>query len=273
MMSLTSFYSFGLIFLRHASVIFRNVAMYLHLVVNRVRSHTSGRGRLDLGGKVIEQDDPFIVPANSTLWSEVTCPYEYILRIYGPNHFSKFIDTLKPDLRLQDPVLFGLALEVMDAVHFGAILVDDIADHSLLRKGEPSAHRLYGSSETINRAYLRILEIVNKCHVQRPSLVPYILTNLEQIHKGKYCFSPQSLNPDSYFLGQDISLVWRRDGFEDYTDQESALKAYRQSAHLKTGALFRLLGQLVYGSHEKDALMSQVGCVSMVLRFLPEILS
>ena len=199
-MSLTSFYSFGLVFRRLAGVAFRNVAIYLHLVVSRVRPRTFGRRRLDLGDKVIEQGDPFIAPANSNLWSEDTCPYEYTLRIYGPNHFSKFIDTLKPDLRLQDPVLFDLTLEVMDAIHFGAILVDDIADHSLLRKGKPCAHRLYGSSETINRVYLRILEIINKCLVQRPSLVPYILTNLEQIHKGKNCFSPQSLNPDSHFF-------------------------------------------------------------------------
>ena len=266
-MFLTSFYSFGLVFVCNA---FRNVAIYLHLVMNRVRSRTFGRRRSGLSSKVTEKDDPFIAPANSTLWSEPACPYEYILRVYGRNHFSKFIDTLKPELRLQDPVLFGLALEVMDVVHFGAILVDDIADHSSLRKGEPCAHRLYGSSETINRVYLRILEITNKCLVQRPSLVPYILTSLEEIHKGKKCISPQSLTPDSRFLGQDISLVWRRDGFEDCTDRESALKTYRQSAYLKTGALFRLVGQLVYGSHEKDALMSQVGCVSMVLLFLRE---
>ena len=187
-MSLTLCYSFGLVFRRLAGVAFRNVAIYLHLVVNRVRPRTFGRRRLDLGGKVIEQRDSSISSANSTVRSEVTCPYEYILRIYGSNHFSKFIDTLKPDLRIQDPVLFGLTLEVMDAIHFGAILVDDIADHSLLRKGEPCAHRLYGSSETVNRAYLRILEIINKFLVQRPSLVPYILTNLEQIHKGNIAF-------------------------------------------------------------------------------------
>jgi len=60
-------------------------------------------------------------------------------------------------------------------------------------------------------------------------------------------------------LGQDISLVWRRDGFENFPDQESALKAYRHCAYLKTGALFRLLGQLVFASHEKDELMSKVG--------------
>ena len=59
--------------------------------------------------------------------------------------------------------------------------------------------------------------------------------------------------------GQDMSLVWRRDGFEHTLDQESALDIYRHSAYLKTGALFRLVGQLVFGSDEKDKVMSQVG--------------
>lgn len=172
----------------------------------------------------------------------VSCPYEYILSIYGRNHFSKFVDTLRPHLRSQDPTLYGLVLEVMDAIHFGAILVDDVADKSLLRKGKTAAHCIFGSSETINRAYLRILEVIAKCSKERPSLVPFILTNLTQIHKG-----------------QDISLVWRRYGFHDCNDRKTALHMYRDCASLKTGALFRLLGQLLFESHEKDELMSQVG--------------
>ena len=42
-------------------------------------------------------------------------------------------------------------------------------------------------------------------------------------------------------------------------DQESALKLYRHSAYLKTGALFRLVGQLVFGNHDQDEVMSAVG--------------
>ena len=56
-----------------------------------------------------------------------------------------------------------------------------------------------------------------------------------------------------------MSLMWRRDGFMHTLDQESALNIYRRSAHLKTGALFRLLGQLVSGRDEKDEVMSQIG--------------
>lgn len=61
--------------------------------------------------------------------------------------------------------------------------------------------------------------------------------------------------------GQDISLVWRRDGFELYLDQNTALNTYKECASLKTGALFRLVGQLVFGSHEKDKVMTEFGSV------------
>ena len=120
-----------------------------------------------------------------TLENGSSCPYEYILSVYGRNHFSKFVDTLRPDLSSQDPSLYGLVLEVMDAIHFGAILVDDVADKSLLRKGKSAAHCIFGPSETINRAYLRIMEVIGKCTQERPSLVPFVLDNLAQIHKGR----------------------------------------------------------------------------------------
>lgn len=112
------------------------------------------------------------------------CPYDYILQVYGRNHFENIVNNLDPDLQTRDSVLFALTLEIMDAIHFGAILVDDIADNSMLRKGKPAAHLLFGSSETINRAYLRIFEVITKCVKERPSLVPFILESLSQIHKG-----------------------------------------------------------------------------------------
>jgi len=130
---------------------------------------------------IIEPKTPVTSQTNLGLRNGIKCPYEYILYVYGKNHFSRFVDTLKAGLRSQDPGLFELVLQIMDAIHFGAILGDDVADNSLLRKGKSAAHCLYGSSETINRAYLRILEVIARCYKQRPSLVPYILLALTQV--------------------------------------------------------------------------------------------
>jgi Polyprenyl synthetase len=120
----------------------------------------------------------------NTKYRAIQCPYEYILAIYGRWHFGKLVHALDPALETRDPALFGLILEIMDAVHFGAILVDDVADNSVLRKGELAAHHIYGASETINRAYLRLLEVTVKCTRLRPALTPFLLECLTQIHKG-----------------------------------------------------------------------------------------
>jgi len=121
-----------------------------------------------------------------TKYRATQCPYEYILAIYGRWHFAKFARVLDPTLETRDPELFGLVLDIMDAVHFGAILVDDVADNSILRKGEPAAHHIYGASETINRAYLRLLEVVVKCAQSKPALAPFLFESLVHIHKGMW---------------------------------------------------------------------------------------
>ena len=112
------------------------------------------------------------------------CPYDYLLNIYGSQHFRKIVSFLNPGLQDQDAKLYGLVLEILDAVHFGAILVDDIADNSMLRKSEVAAHRIYGSSETINRAYLKIFDVITKCQKERPELMPFILESITEIHQG-----------------------------------------------------------------------------------------
>ena len=129
----------------------------------------------------------------ATASREFECPYEYILQAYGRNHFSNIIDILDPQLESRDPNLFELILEILDAIHFGAILVDDVADNSLLRKGKLAAHHIYGSSETVNRAYLRILEVMEKCRQQQPLLIPFVMENLTQIHQGYRCFPFQKV--------------------------------------------------------------------------------
>ncbi|KAF2685265.1 terpenoid synthase [Lentithecium fluviatile CBS 122367] len=181
---------------------------------------------------------------NSSTTRAISCPYTYLLDIYGPHHFEKIISHLRPGLPKQDPYLHALALEVLDAVHFGAILVDDVTDNSVLRKGQPAAHHVYGPSETINRAYLVILNVVMKCQRERPELVPFILECVTEIHQG-----------------QDDSLVWRRDGFPfaSHADFSEAQQRYRKCALMKTGAMFKLVGQLITCSHELDDLMNEYG--------------
>lgn len=118
-----------------------------------------------------------------------------------------------------------------------------VTDDSDCRHGLPAAHRFWGSGETANRAYLALVRVMDKTARDFPTLLPFLVANLREILEG-----------------QDLSLVWRRDGTDSLpSTYEARLAAYRRSAWLKTGALFRLVGQLVAEGPEHDALMTQVG--------------
>ncbi|RDA95729.1 hypothetical protein CP533_1105 [Ophiocordyceps camponoti-saundersi (nom. inval.)] len=175
---------------------------------------------------------------------DIECPYEYLVRLYGRHHFKPFVDEFQPTLKQDDPVKYTLVLDIMDAVHFALILVDDISDDSYRRKDQPTAHLLYGASETANRAYLVLTTVINRALRERQVLGVELMKALEKILQG-----------------QDMSLVWRRDGLESFRYKgEESIMAYKNMAMLKTGTLFILLGRLLTdGGDSLDDLMTRFG--------------
>ncbi|EAW12090.1 polyprenyl synthetase family protein [Aspergillus clavatus NRRL 1] len=176
------------------------------------------------------------------------CPYSYIRKIYGRHHWAPFIEKLSPGLKEDDPGKYEIVNEIMDAIHLCLILVDDISDGSDYRKGHTAAHRIYGPSETANRAYYRVTQLLRKTTVEFPQLAPWLMQDLEDI-----------------LAGQDLSLVWRRDGlssFPNHAPERDA--AYRRMASLKTGALFQLLGHLVLEDSSMDKTMTQIAWYSQL---------
>lgn len=111
-----------------------------------------------------------------------------------------------------------------------------------MRKGKPAAHRIFGPSETCNRAYLKLMEMFVRCSAENPALLPVVLHHVTAIHRG-----------------QDDALVWRRDRRLPATCAE-ALRKYKQISDDVTGSLFRLCGQLVtWGSTTHDQQLTLLG--------------
>ncbi|KKK13523.1 hypothetical protein ARAM_006149 [Aspergillus rambellii] len=181
-----------------------------------------------------------IGPKHPESRTSIECPYSYIRQLYGKYHWAPFVHKLSPGLKDEEPVKYKMILEIMDAIHLCLMLVDDISDNSDYRKGKPAAHKLYGRSETANRAYYRVTQMLNATVQRFPNLAPFLMQNLEEILQG-----------------QDLSLVWRRDGLSSLpAAADEKLAAYRKMASLKTGALFRLLGQLVLENKSADHTMT-----------------
>ncbi|RAH74449.1 terpenoid synthase [Aspergillus aculeatinus CBS 121060] len=176
------------------------------------------------------------------------CPYAYIRQIYGKYHWAPFVHKLSPTLKTDDPAKYKMVNEIMDAIHLCLMLVDDITDNSDFRKGKPAAHKIYGPSETANRAYYRVTQILNETVQRFPKLAPFLMQNLEEI-----------------LAGQDLSLVWRRDGLSVFpTSHTERVAAYQKMASLKTGALFRMLAQLVKEDTSMDETMTTLAWCSQL---------
>nr|Q9C448.1 RecName: Full=Prenyl transferase paxC; AltName: Full=Paxilline synthesis protein C [Penicillium paxilli]AAK11529.1 PaxC [Penicillium paxilli] len=171
------------------------------------------------------------------------CPYEYLRKSYGKHHWAAFVDKLSPNLQNEDPAKYRMVLETMDVIHLCLMMVDDISDGSEYRKGKPAAHKIYGAPETANRAYYRVTQILAQTATEFPRLSPWLMTDLRDILEG-----------------QDMSLVWRRDGVNGFPGTASErTAAYKRMVLLKTGGLFRLLGHLTLENNSMDEAFSTLG--------------
>ncbi|KAL4748886.1 hypothetical protein BDW72DRAFT_179256 [Aspergillus terricola var. indicus] len=194
------------------------------------------------------QKDRLIGTQNPDKITGIECPYAYLRETYGHHHWAPFISKLSPTLESEDPSKYHLVNEIMDAIHLCLMLVDDISDGSDCRKGRPAAHKIYGPSETANRAYYRVTQFLAKTVLEHPRLAPWLLQDLENI-----------------LHGQDLSLIWRRDGPSSMpADPHQRAEMYRQMASLKTGSLFRLLGHLVLEDRTMDEPLTQVAWYSQL---------
>ncbi|OOQ86348.1 putative Geranylgeranyl diphosphate synthase [Penicillium brasilianum] len=176
------------------------------------------------------------------------CPYEYFREVYGKYHWASFVHKLSPNLQNDDHSKYLMVLEIMDTIHLCLMLVDDISDGSEYRKGRPAAHNIYGPTETANRAYYRVTQILNQTIKEFPNLAPWLTQDLQDILEG-----------------QDMSLVWRRDGIGGFPIRaQDRVEAYRRMASLKTGSLFRLLGHLVLENDSMDETFTVVAWYSQL---------
>ncbi|KAJ5215203.1 geranylgeranyl pyrophosphate synthase [Penicillium cinerascens] len=128
--------------------------------------------------------------------------------------------------------------DVIGMLHTASLLVDDVEDSSLLRRGFPVAHNIFGVPQTINSAnymYFRALEKAQT--LKSPDATRIIVYELLQLHRG-----------------QGMDLYWR-DSLVCPTERE-----YLDMVGKKTGGLFRLAVKLMQAESPKTV---PQGCVPL----------
>jgi geranylgeranyl pyrophosphate synthase len=113
---------------------------------------------------------------------------------------------------------------MVEIAHNGSLIVDDIEDGALQRRGEPAEHIKFGMDLALNAGNLmyflpaRVIDTTSFTDSQQLILHRFYVEDLVRLH-----------------FGQGLDILWHRD-HENIPTQEQ----YREMCRLKTGGLSRL---------------------------------
>ncbi|KAI0404815.1 terpenoid synthase [Xylaria palmicola] len=149
-------------------------------------------------------------------------PYRYVSSLPSKGIRDMVVDGIQAWLDVP-PQSAAIIRSVVKTIHNSSIMLDDLQDGSQLRRGNPSAHVIFGEAPTINSAifqYLRATAELRK------------LTN-------PLCLDIFVEEMRSLFVGQGYDLHWTS------RVQCPSVEEYLQMVDGKTGGLFRLLARLM----------------------------
>ncbi|VIO87614.1 geranylgeranyl pyrophosphate synthetase, putative [Brugia malayi] len=163
--------------------------------------------------------------------AQLLAPYQYILKLPGKQLRSQLAKAFNFWLQVDVEVLDSI-MTVVEMLHNASLMIDDIEDSSLLRRGLPVTHSIYGIARTINTANYVYFAALSRC---------ILLGKFEAVE----IFTEQLLE---LHRGQGKELYWR-DIVQCPTEEE-----YEQMAMQKTGGLFALTVQLMelFGKKQYD---------------------
>lgn len=165
-------------------------------------------------------------------------PFEYLNGQRGKDFRSQLIAAFNTWLDVSAESL-EVITKVVGMLHTASLLIDDVEDNSLLRRGLPVAHSLFGVPQTINSAnyvYFYALEELQK--LNNKEVISVYAEELLNLHRG-----------------QGMDLFWR-DTLTCPTEDE-----YLEMVGNKTGGLFRLGIKLMQAESRAT---KKVDCVPLV---------
>ncbi|KAF9910416.1 geranylgeranyl pyrophosphate synthetase [Linnemannia zychae] len=156
-------------------------------------------------------------------------PYTYICSNPGKEMRTELIEAFNIWIKVP-PQELAIITKVVKMLHTSSLLVDDIEDDSVLRRGEPVAHKIFGVPATINCAnYVYFLALAELNKVSNPKMLTIFTEELLCLHRG-----------------QGMELLWR-DTLTCPTEEE-----YIAMVNDKTGGLLRLAVKLMQAASESN---------------------
>ncbi|KAK6544760.1 hypothetical protein TWF694_001443 [Orbilia ellipsospora] len=152
---------------------------------------------------------------------EVLEPFEYVKSMPSKKVRHALIDAL--DIWYQAPPdSVELIKKIIDTLHTSSLIIDDIEDNSDLRRGQPAAHMVFGTPQSINTANFLLITTIEDVQKLSSSAVSIYAEELKNLH-----------------IGQGSDLKWT---FQGACPSELE---YIQMIDGKTGGLFRMASRFM----------------------------
>lgn len=164
---------------------------------------------------------------HGTEWSRekekiVLGPFDYMYGHPGKDIRKQLIAAFNAWLRVPEESLV-IITKVVGMLHTASLLVDDVEDSSILRRGIPVAHGIFGTAQTINSAnYVYFGALQELLKLGNPEAIKIYTDELCNLHRG-----------------QGMDLFWR-DTLTCPSEDD-----YLEMVGNKTGGLFRLAVKLM----------------------------
>ncbi|RYP37470.1 hypothetical protein DL767_002943 [Monosporascus sp. MG133] len=164
-------------------------------------------------------------------------PFSYLYAIPGKDFRALMVNAFNTWLDVPQESL-DIITKVVGMLHTSSLLIDDVEDNSILRRGLPVTHSIYGTAQTINSAnYVYFIALQELQKLNNPRAVDVYTEELINLHRG-----------------QGMDLFWR-DTLTCPTEED-----YLEMVGNKTGGLFRLAIRLM----QAESRETSIDCVPLV---------
>jgi len=192
----------------------------------RTDRNADGSGEKEKGGSC---GTPFSASNSREQDTLLLEPYSHLTTVQGKNIRRKLTAGFNVWLKVCNDKLAAIS-DIVQMLHNSSLLLDDIEDNSILRRGIPVAHKIYGVASTINCAnYVMFVGLERVLALGHSDATAVFTQQLLELHRG-----------------QGMEIYWR-DNFICPTEEE-----YRLMISRKTGGLFNLAVRLMQLFSESD---------------------
>ena len=161
--------------------------------------------------------------------NEIHKPFNYIYNLNSGKIRENICMLLKLWYNINKDSIIKIN-NIINIIHTSSLIIDDIEDNSIKRRGVDCAHIKYGIPLSLNSAYLSIFNLLAN-ESKDIDMVHYTIKCLKKLH-----------------IGQGLDILWSNNKYIP------SINEYYKMISYKTGALFNLISDLgsLYGNKISD---------------------